>query len=56
MKQSNYNFKRKRHIWNARLEVIERRLDRWLDEHYKVVFFWFVMILLFATQILLWVS
>ncbi|HEX6035185.1 MAG TPA: hypothetical protein VFY83_12150 [Anaerolineales bacterium] len=56
MKQTNYSFKRKRNIWSARLEILERRLDRWLEEHYKVVFFWFVMILLFAAQILLWIS
>ena len=56
MKQTNYRFKRKRNIWSARLEMLERRVDRWLDEHHKIVFFWFVMVLLFATQILLWIS
>lgn len=56
MKQSNYSFKRKRHIWGARLENLERRLDRWLEEHYQVVFFWFMMALLFAAQILFWMS
>jgi hypothetical protein len=56
MKQTNYSFKRKSHRWNARLEMLTRRLDRWLDEHYKQVFFWFVMILLFAAQLLMWMS
>jgi hypothetical protein len=56
MKQTNYGFKHKRHIWGARLETLGRRMDRWLDEHYKEVFFWFMMSLLLATQILLWVS
>ena len=56
MKQTNYNFKRKRNIWSARLEILGRRVDRWLDEHYKEVFFWFVMALLLACQILLWMS
>jgi hypothetical protein len=54
MKQTNYSFKRKRHIWSARLEFLGRRLDRWLDKNYKVAFFWFMMVLLFASQILLW--
>ena len=56
MKQTNYTLKRKRHLWGARLDVLSRRLDRWLEEHYKVVFFWFMMALLFASQILLWLS
>lgn len=56
MKQSNYRFNRKRNLWGARLENFARRVDRWLDEHYKEVFFWFVMVLLFATQILLLMS
>lgn len=56
MKQTNYNFKRKRHLWVARLEILTRRVDRWLDEHYEVVFFWFVMALLFGAQILFWIS
>lgn len=54
MKQTNYRFTRKRKIWGARLEILARRLERWLEEHYKLVFFWFVMALLFTTQILLW--
>jgi hypothetical protein len=56
MKQTHYRFKRKRNIWGARLENLGRRIDRWLDDHYKSVFFWFVMALLLATQILLWMS
>ena len=56
MKQTNYRFARKRNIWSARLEVLARRVDRWLDEHYEVVFFWFGMALLFAAQALLWMS
>jgi len=56
MKQTNYRSKGKRHIWGARLENLARRLDRWLDDHYKDVFFWFVMALLFASQILLLMS
>ena len=54
MKQTNYRFRQKRNIWGARLEILSRRVDRWLDEHYKEVFFWFVMVLLLVTQILLW--
>jgi hypothetical protein len=34
--------------------MLARRAERWLDEHYKQVFFWFMMLLLFATQVLLW--
>lgn len=56
MKQTNYKFRRKRNVWNARLEILGRRIDRWLEEHYKEVFFWFMMILLFTSQILLWMS
>jgi hypothetical protein len=52
MKQTNYKFPRRRNIWSARLEDLSRRLDRWLNEHYEVVFFWFVMALLFGAQIL----
>jgi hypothetical protein len=54
MKQTNYRFLRIRKIWGARLEMLSRRVDRWLDRHYKQVFFGFVMVLLFVTQILLW--
>jgi hypothetical protein len=56
MKQTNNRFARKRKIWSARLEILARRLERWLEEHYKVAFFWFMMALLFATQILLWLA
>ena len=56
MKQTNYRFKRKRNLWGARLENLTRRLDRWLDEHYRDVFFWFLMALLFAAQILFWMT
>ena len=56
MKQTNFSFKRKRNLWGARLDILGRRVDRWLDEHYKEVFFWFLMSLLLAAQILLWVS
>ena len=54
MKQTNNRFTRKRKIWGARLEILSRRLERWLEEHYKLAFFWFMMALLFATQLLLW--
>jgi hypothetical protein len=54
MKQTNYGFKRKRNLWGARLENLARRIDRWLEEHYKEAFFWFMMILLLTSQILLW--
>jgi hypothetical protein len=54
MKQTNYRFTRKRKIWGARLEILSRRVERWLEEHYKQVFFWFMMLLLFITQVLLW--
>lgn len=54
MKQTNYRFTRKRKIWSARLEILSRRAERWLEEHYKQAFFWFMMLLLFITQVLLW--
>jgi len=54
MKQTNNMFTRKRKIWSARLEVFARHVERWLEEHYKLAFFWFMMVLLFATQLLLW--
>jgi hypothetical protein len=54
MKQTNDRFTRKRKIWGARLDVLARRVERWLEEHYKLAFFWFMMALLFVTEVLLW--
>lgn len=53
MKQTNYRFPRKRNLWRARLEVLSRRLDHWLDENHETVFYGFVMCCLFALQFLL---
>jgi hypothetical protein len=33
--------------------VFARRVERWLEEHYKLAFFWFMMALLFVTEVLL---
>ena len=54
MKQTTNRFTRKRKIWGARLDVLARRVERWLEEHYKLAFFWFMMALLFVTEVLLW--
>ncbi|HEX5943283.1 MAG TPA: hypothetical protein VFY66_13465 [Anaerolineales bacterium] len=54
MKHTNDRFTRKRKIWGARLEILGRRVERWLEEHYRLAFFWFMMALLFITQLLLW--
>ena len=32
---------------------ISSRVERWLEEHYRLAFFWFMMALLFVTQVLL---
>lgn len=52
MKQTNYRFtlKRKLSFWR---EVFARRVDHWLDENYKKVFFGFIMACLFVLQLLL---
>jgi hypothetical protein len=53
MKLSNYRFTGKRRIWGARLEVLTRRVERWLDENHEKAFFGFVMACLFLLQFLL---
>jgi hypothetical protein len=53
MKQSNYRSTQKRRIWGARLEMLTRRVERWLDENHEKAFFGFVMACLFLFQFLL---
>jgi hypothetical protein len=52
MKQTNYSLTRKRKMLGFRWQILAHRIERWLDEHYKQVFFWFAMICLFTGQLL----
>jgi hypothetical protein len=54
--KTNYRLTRKRKMLGFRLERLIRRFEGWLDEHYKQFFFWLMMVLLFASQFLLWMS
>ena len=53
MKQTNFSFRQKRRIWNARLDVFIRGVERWIDENHKTAFWGFVMGCLFLLQFLL---
>ena len=53
MRQTHDRLTRNRKIWGVRLDVLARRVERWLEEHYKLAFFWFMMALLFITEALL---
>jgi hypothetical protein len=53
MKQTIYRFTLKRKL-SFRLERLARRAERWIDDNPQSAFFVYVLVCLFAAQVLLW--